>query len=173
MISVSSTKMKAPWYQGLSLLITVSPRSQHFVRPTRWVLNHYIHSTAYSMSQPYHIQNWNVCHPPKYCSTCRAAMLHNSKECHPNNTYVNGALPPPQCAPNVDCQYGWWLSSEVVHYSSPVDGNAIRPVAQAKNFGSIFDSSLTFTPHIHSLRKWYWLCLQVYQHFLYSPLLPL
>lgn len=33
-------------------------------------------------------------------------MLHNSKECHPQNIYVNGPLPPPQRALHMDYQYG-------------------------------------------------------------------
>lgn len=153
MICVSSTKMKVPWDQGWSLLITVSPAPSTILS----LHNEYLIITFNCLLSVLnvHIQNWNADHPWKHCSTCRAAMLHSSKEEHPQRLceWCPASSPVVSSMWTISLDGVLWVCA--LFFSTSVDGNSMSPMAQLKIFRSPFDSSFTLTPHFHSIRKFY------------------
>ena len=71
------------------------------------------------------------------------------------------------------CLLGKFSKPELVLsiiYLTSVEGIAICPVLSISTFWVIFGSSLSFIPHIQTISKFYWICLQNIVYFTFSHL---
>ena len=117
---VSSTKMEAPWGQGLSLFITVSPAPPPALC---WYNDLYNEYSTITFNCLLYVSA--LTHPklkcflsPKILLRRQSCFVAQFKECQPQSIHGNGPLPPPSCALHVDSPHGCGAPSIILPHCS-------------------------------------------------------